>query len=161
MNRWQWFQLVSFQIIWLTAVLGGNQWLSVSIFILLLHFIFSPNRYTDFKILSLALIGIAVDGGLTLMGFYEFNQPPYWLAVLWLGFSLNFGYSLIYLRRLRTHYRVVLGAGAGCYAYLASWKLGAVDLPLGVLVSAVVIAAFWAVLLPVLVVADQKIRGVH
>ncbi len=159
MTPWQWFQLASFQVLWLCAVIGRNQWLLVPVAILSLHFVFTPNRKADFKVLSLAVAGIAVDGALFIFGVFEFSEPPLWLAILWLAFVLNLGHSLIYLRRLSLHWLLIVGALAGSYAYLISWKLGAVDLPLGAVLSGLIIAAIWALLMPVLVKADQRIRA--
>ncbi|MFT6276388.1 MAG: hypothetical protein ACJAZ0_002494, partial [Halioglobus sp.] len=114
MNRWQWFQLISFQVIWFVAVFGRNQWLLVALLILLLHFAFSPEKKSDLKVLSLALLGIGIDAMLTAFGVFQFDETPFWLAVLWLAFVLNFGHSLLYLRRLKTPWLVVVGACAGC-----------------------------------------------
>lgn len=158
MSRWQWFQLISFQVIWFAAVLGGNQWLLIPILIMLVHFKLSPRRNADLKILSLALLGMAVDGSLVLLGIFEFKQPPFWLAILWLAFVLNFGHSLIYLRRIQACWLMVLGACAGSYAYLVSWKVGAVELPMGAILSGIVIASVWSVLLPIMVKSDRWIR---
>jgi hypothetical protein len=160
MNRWQWFQLISFQVIWFVAVFGRNQWLLVALLILLLHFAFSPEKKSDLKVLSLALLGIGIDAMLTAFGVFQFDETPFWLAVLWLAFVLNFGHSLLYLRRLKTPWLVALGACAGCYVYLLSWKLGAVVLPLGVLFTGLLVGVIWAVLLPIMVKADQRLRDI-
>ncbi|MCH9692521.1 MAG: DUF2878 domain-containing protein [Gammaproteobacteria bacterium] len=158
MNRWRWLQLFSFQIFWLTAVLGRNQWLPVLLFLLLLHFLFTPTRINDLKILILAFLGIAVDGSLLLLGVFKFSQPPVWLAALWLAFVLSIGHSFVYLRRLKLYWIAALGAVCGSYAYFISWKLGAVELPLGPMPSSFVVAILWAILLPTLVKTDLWIR---
>lgn len=161
MNRWRWFQLVSFQLLWFVAVFGGNQWLAVGIFILLLHFYFSPEKRADFSVLSLALIGIGCDAMLTAAGVFEFEQTPFWLALLWFAFVLNFGHSLLYLRRISTPWLAILGSVAGCYVYLLSWKLGAVALPMGAIFSGLIVASVWAALLPLMVKMDLRIRVVR
>lgn len=158
MNRWRWFQLVSFQVYWFAAVLGGNRWLPFLLLLLILHFLLSPSRRTDLRVISLALVGVIVDGGLTLLGVFEFNQPPIWLAALWIEFVLSIGHSLVYLRRLKIYWLPAIGACAGSYAYLISWNLGAVELPLGPLYSGLIIASVWAVMLPLLVKTDLWIR---
>ena len=160
MTFWHWFQPVNFQAIWITTVLGGNQWLAVPLFLICLHFIISPCPQNDIKILPLALLGIAQDATLTCFGFFEFLQLPFWLLVLWLGFVLNFGHSLIFLRRLSVFWLIVIGAVAGCYSYMASWKLDAVILPFSVASSALVLGICWAMMLPALVKFDLHIRGV-
>lgn len=159
MTIWHWFQPINFQVIWITAVLGGNQWLVVPLFMICLHFVFSPCRQNDMKILPLALMGLAQDTTLTYLGFFGFQQLPVWLLVIWLGFVLNFGHSLIFLRRLSVFWLIVIGAVGGCYSYMASWKLDAVVLPFGVVTTCLVVAICWAIILPVLVKSDFHIRG--
>ena len=158
MTTWHWFQPISFQVIWISAVLGGNQWLVVPLFLMCLHFVLSPCRREDIKVLPLALMGVALDATLTHLGFFRFPQFPIWLLVLWFGFVLNFGHSLKFLRKLRIFWLIVIGSVGGCYAYLASWKLDAVVLPFGVLVTACVLVVCWAIIFPILVKADLYIR---
>lgn len=159
MKTWHWFQPLSFQLLWLCAVLGGNQWIIASFCLLCLHFIFSPYRQQDVRILPLAFIGIAVDSLLTWFDIFSFSQPPIWLLLLWFSFVLNFGHSFKQLRKLNIVWLMTIGAIGGSYAYLISWKLNAVDLPLGSLLSICVIAFAWAVIFPILVKADLYIRG--
>ena len=158
MNPWRWFQAVSFQIIWPTTVLGGNQWLILPLCILLLHFILSPCRQKDLQIMALALMGIATDMALMQLGVFVFSEWPLWLLVLWFAFVLNFGHSLAFLRRLQVIWLILIGAVGGCYAYLASWKLGAVELPLGLWATSCILLVLWAIIFPLLVKADLYIR---
>lgn len=158
MNRWSWFQAISFQVLWFSCVLGGNAWLAAPIAILGLHLVLSPCLKADVKVLSLALIGVSLDASLSLVNVFAFQQIPLWLVLLWLGFVLNFGHSLRFLRHLHLLWQIVIGAAGGCYAYLASWKLGAVEFPLGLINTACIIAVAWALLLPMLVSADAKLR---
>lgn len=158
MKHWLLLQAVTFQVIWLASVLGGNQWLPVSLAALCVHFSFSPCRKQDTYILPLACLGLALDTLLTLLGVFAFSQLPVWLLVLWLGFVLNFGHSLKVLKKLSSIWLAIIGAMGGCYAYLASWKLGAVDIPLGTPTTAVVLLMSWAILFPILVKADIYIR---
>ena len=158
MHVWRWFQPISFQLIWLTAILGGNQWLLLALFILFLHFMLSPCRQEDLRILPLALIGIVTDISLAQLGLFKFAAWPLWLPVLWLAFVLNFGHSLTFLRRLRMFWLMLIGALGGCYAYLASWKLGAVEFPQGIWITSLLLLIIWAIMLPLLVKADVYFR---
>ena len=159
---WHWFQPINFQLIWLSAVLGGNQWIVFPIVLLCLHFVITPNRQRDLKVLPLAIIGITLDAVLTQLNIFKFVQYPFWLVVLWLGFVLNFGHSLKFLRKLKKPWLMIIGSIGGCYAYLASWKLGAVALPLGAPFSVIVLLIAWALILPLLVKIDLYLReGQH
>ena len=158
MNLWIWFQAISFQVIWLATVLGGNRWLWIPLCILLLHFTLSPRCRQDLQVLLLAFVGITTDIMLTQLGFFKFDEWPLWLLVLWFAFVLNFGHSLIFLRRLPLAWLALIGALGGCSAYLASWKLGAVEFPYDLWVTSGVLLAVWAMILPVLIKADFYLR---
>ncbi|WP_019529542.1 DUF2878 domain-containing protein [Dasania marina] len=159
MKHWLLIQASLFQIIWLACIFGGNQWLIFPMALLLLHFIITPNKYADYKVLPLALVGFGIDYLLMLAGVFYFEESPLWLGALWLGFVLNFGHSLKFLRRLNPLWLMPIGAFSGCYVYLISWYLGAVCLPMGTVLSGLFIAAIWALTLPFYVKADKYIRG--
>jgi len=158
MTLWRWFQAISFQVIWLACVLGGNQWWFIPGIILLLHFILSPSRNNDVKILPLMVLGFAIDMLLTQAGLFVFNSWPFWLMLLWVAFVLNFGHSLSFLRRLKLPWLAIIGALGGSYAYWISWQFGAVNWPFSSLLTTLTIAAIWALLLPLLVRGDLYIR---
>lgn len=160
MKYWLLIQALLFQGVWLLCIFGGNQWLAVALLLLLAHFAVSPSKIADCKVLLLALVGITIDGLLMLAGVFYFDQLPFWLAVLWLGFVLNFGHSLQFLRRLKPIGLMSVGAVSGCYVYLISCYLGAVSLPMGTVVSGLLIAAVWSLSLPFYVLADKHIRGI-
>ncbi|MFP2770837.1 DUF2878 family protein [Oceanisphaera sp. KMM 10153] len=132
MSRWQWTQLLAFEGFWLLAVAGQNSWSLLTGFLLLLHFVFTPSRRADVRVL--------------------------WLALLWAGFVLTLGYSLCWLRRVPLWLLMPIGAVAGTSSYLAGWQLGAVSLPLGFWPSAVILALLWSVLLPLLVRLERRAR---
>ncbi|MBL1378228.1 DUF2878 domain-containing protein [Zobellella iuensis] len=159
MSRWQWIQLLAFEGFWLLAVAGQNRWLAPVVLLLLVHFVFTPSRRADSRVLSLALLGLAVDGGLAWAGVFAFDHPPWWLALLWAGFVLTLGHSLVWLRGFAPWLLALTGALAGASSYLAGWRLGAVQLPLGFWVSALVLALVWAALLPLLVRLDRRLRS--
>jgi hypothetical protein len=161
MTLWQWFQPVSFQIMWLTLILGGNTWLAVSVAILVAHFVLSPSRSEDFKILLLAFVGFSADLIMAHLGFFIFNQWPLWLLILWAAFVLNLGHSMRFLRRLKLIYLMNIGALGGAYAYWVSWKLGAVEWPYGTALTVVLVAAIWAIILPLFVKVDLLTRKPH
>lgn len=76
MTKWLWFQLISFQVMWLSLILGGNTWLPVTLAILAMHFVFTPSRIDDTKVLILALGGFIIDLSMMQLGFFSFSVWP-------------------------------------------------------------------------------------
>lgn len=158
MSRWQWSQLIVFQLLWFVAVLGKNDWVILGILILSLHFILSPQRRSDWRVIPIALLGISVDSLFTISGLFAFESFPIWLGVLWIGFVLSLGHSLAWMRRLPYWMVALIGAVTGTLSYIAGWKLQAVEFPQGYLLTSGVLAIAWAVMLPSMVLIDHKIR---
>ena len=158
MRVWFWSQLIAFQLLWFSAVIGGNEWLIIPLTLIALHFIFSPSRGGDWRVIPIALIGMSADAVLTWAGVFAFDSFPYWLGLLWIGFVLTLGHSMAWLRKIPVALLVPMGALAGTASYLAGWKLQAVDLPLGLTWSVVALSVLWACLLPALVRLDSKLR---
>lgn len=159
MSKWQWAQLVGFYGFWLLAVIGQNSLAWLLGLLIVAHFVFTPSRGADLRVLSLALIGIGIDGLLTGGGVFAFSQWPVWLGLLWLGFVLTLGHSLRWLAARPLWQQVLLGVVAGPSSYLGGWRLGAVALPLGPWVSMLILSAMWGLLLVVLVRWDTKLRS--
>ena len=155
---WFWIQFLTFQLLWLVAVVGGNNWLVLSMMLIGLHFIFTPSRKLDWRVLPVALIGITVDAILTWSGFFAFDHFPLWLAALWISFILTLGHSMSWLSHLPRLLLIPIGAVAGTLSYYAGWKLGAVDFPRGTTTSSIAVAIVWATLLPSLVILNDRIR---
>lgn len=158
MQAWIWSQLIAFQLLWFSAVIGRNDWLWLPLSLIALHFIFTPSRAKDWHVIPLALIGIVIDAFLTWGGVFAFDNFPIWLGLLWIGFVLTLGHSMVWLRRLPPALLVPLGAVAGTASYLAGWKLEAVDFPLGLTWSVLALLFLWSLLLPALVRLDFYIR---
>lgn len=158
MSKWQWAQLVGFEGFWLLAVAGQNATAWLLGLLLIGHFMFTPSRTLDGLVLGLAGIGMALDALLTWTGVFVFGQWPWWLLLLWMGFVLTLGHSMRWLSRMRWWQLMLIGAVAGPSSYIAGWRLDAVILPLGIWLSLLVLIPVWALLLPLLVQCDQRIR---
>ena len=158
MTKWLWFQLISFQVMWLSLILGGNTWLPVTLATLAMHFVFTPSRFEDSKVLILALGGFIIDLSMMQLGFFSFSAWPVWLLFLWAAFILNLGHSMRFLRKFKWIYLISFSALGGVYAYWASWKLGAVDFPQGSLVTLTIVAILWGIWLPMCVKLDVLMR---
>ncbi len=158
MSKWFWAQLIAFQILWFSAVIGRNEWIILSLLLIAAHFMFTPSRATDWRVIPIALIGITVDAMLTWGGIFAFETLPLWLGLIWIGFVLTLGHSMSWLHNLPWFVLVPIGAVAGTASYLAGWKLEAVELPMGLTWTIAILAILWAIMLPLLVQLDYKIR---
>ncbi|MBC8212981.1 MAG: DUF2878 domain-containing protein [Gammaproteobacteria bacterium] len=160
MTRWLWIQLVQFQALWLICVMGQNDLILLALLMIGVHFMFSPAVKQDMRVLPLALIGISIDATLALSGVFAFGAFPFWLGLLWAGFSLSLGHSLVWLKKIPTVLLIPMAAVMGPASYLAGWKLDAVELPFGVSTSMLLLALIWACLLPLLLKLDTRLRSV-
>ena len=78
-----------FQLGWFACVIGGNSlWLLVALAVLVIHLLWI-SRWADEGrlILSVVLLGTAVDSSLRWLGVFEFSESapliPLWLMLLW------------------------------------------------------------------------------
>ncbi|OGW36633.1 MAG: hypothetical protein A2Y97_13795 [Nitrospirae bacterium RBG_13_39_12] len=157
------------------GALRGMPWLGLAVFTLLMV-IFLP--FTDMKkerillTIIVGVIGFLLDSILILFDIYTVNIDtrwllpaslcPEWILALW----LNFGFMLyIYWLILRRSY-VVSGVIGIIFAFIiygnAHWN-GLLKLHRPALVSILIIAVIWAVLIPVLTMFAIKFfsREVH
>ena len=154
-------QAAGFQLLWLAAVIGRNSWLWLPVLLICCHLYTHRQQWrAELSILPVALLGLVVDGGLTLVGIYQFNHLPVWLLALWAGFVLTLNVSMVWLRNLPNTLLAVIGAVSGTGSYLAGERLGAVVIATPTVNSVVIIAGCWALLLPLLVRAEQRWRHV-
>jgi len=134
---------VVFNSYWLLAVLGQShyQWLLV---ICLLGCWWLYRGAWRFALI-LGTAGILMDTVLSQLGLFQFQTAilPLWLVLLWLGFG-----SFVWVMR-RTiavySYYVVIGIGGvgGMMSYLAGYRLGAVNWPLGIAITAMIVLVIW------------------
>ncbi len=152
-----WGQAIGFQALWFNAVLGKNPWLLLGVALLITSVVFSPKRRDDLNLWPLALIGLAGDAVLTATGVFNFDHTPFWLASIWLGFVFTLNHSLHWLQNINVLAQAAIGAVAGTLSYLAGARLGAVELPYGLLASVVVLSAYWSLLLPAMVFMRRRL----
>jgi len=150
-------QAIWFQIIWFAAILGQNRLWLLLIALLLSHRLISHTWKTDIKILPIALLGFAGDLLLTALGVFDFAHFPFWLAAIWIGFALTLLYSMAWLERFNIYWQALIGGMAGCASYLAGARLEAVELPLGMWMTGTMLAAYWAVLLPSMLLVKKRL----
>ncbi|MGL4506758.1 MAG: DUF2878 domain-containing protein [Aeromonas sobria] len=155
---WQWAHLLGFNLYWLLAV----KWQQPGplLVILLLHFLFSPSRKDDVRLLPLALAGCLLDLLLWRIGLFQFPAGfPLWLVLLWLGFALSLAHGMRWLLRLPRWQQALFGIVGGAFSYLAGAAMGAVHLPWGIWISAAVLTVIWMWWLPVLLWVMVKLEG--
>ncbi|GAA5215520.1 DUF2878 domain-containing protein [Corallincola platygyrae] len=147
-----------FDLVWASAVIGGDAWLPVTAGLLILHLFFTSDWVAEVKLwLALATIGVLLDAGLTYAGLFDFGDAyimsqyspiPVWLIALWLGFVSTLNRSLRFMAR-----RLWLAALIGFVvplSYFAGQKLGAVEISLSFWQAYLLLAFLWAITLPLM-----------
>lgn len=155
---WQWAHLLGFNLYWLLAV----KWQPPGplLAILLLHFLFSPSRQRDWRLLPIAVAGCLLDALLWQLGLFRFPAGfPLWLALLWLGFALTLAHGMRWLLRLPRWQQALFGMVGGTSSYVAGAAMGAVNLPWGIWISTALLAVIWMWWLPVLLWVMVKLEG--
>ncbi|WP_429034620.1 DUF2878 domain-containing protein [Aeromonas veronii] len=155
---WQWAHLLGFNLYWLLAV----KWQQPGplLAMLLLHFLFSPSRQRDWRLLPIAVVGCLLDALLWQLGLFRFPSGfPLWLVLLWLGFALTLAHGMRWLLRLPSWQQALFGVFGGASSYVAGAAMGAVNLPWGIWVSTALLAVIWMWWLPVLLWVMVKLEG--
>lgn len=132
-----------FNLLWLMIVIGQEQYIWIAGLILLSVWWLVPD--SCLFSLTLAIPGIIMDSALTRFGVFVFadNTFPGWLIILWLSFA-TFVWSVRQPILQRSSGAViVLGGIGGTLSYLAGARLEAVELPLGLVVSAGILLGCW------------------
>lgn len=145
--------IVGYQAIWFGSILVGNSFVPVAVLLVLLHCLacVEPRREMT-VLLTCTALGFMCDSLLAVAGVYYFEPTPamlpapLWLAVIWLGFAatLRHGLSFAIAKPVLGVSLAFVGAPL---SYLAAARLGAVEFPLGPLVTAAIVAGIWVVLM--------------
>jgi len=145
---------------WWLCVLGAHRpWLLLIVLVgLLLHLCLSPAGELR-VLLAIAAAGCLLDSTLGMLGVFSFDQwplPP-WLALLWLVLASGMRHSLAGFAQPAWR-AVLLGMVGGPLAYQAGARLAGVNLPMGQLVTALILALVWALALPLALRFAAKIK---
>lgn len=140
---------------WWLCVLGAEKpFLSMLVIAgLAVHLSLCPAVHAEVKALLLVTpVGCVLDSVLGALGVFSFDTwpLPLWLALLWLVLASGMRHSLAWADR---HWQLgaLLGAVGGPLAYIGGAGLANVDLPMGPLVTSLLLMPIWAVTLPLLV----------
>lgn len=142
---------IVFYLIWLGLVYVGNGFVPVAITLLAVHVFFISDNATKESelILSVSIIGVAVDLSLNNLGIFSFEGNkllPAWLICLWLCFAATLNYSLRFLAKIKV-LQVLVGAILAPLSYLAGNKLGVVSFGFTVPQTYLLLSIIWAVLM--------------
>ncbi len=149
-----------FQVAWFACALGaGNDAPELSIAVVLIvlatHLLLSHNRQRDLQfIIFVAIIGTTTDSILGWFGILRYDGQwfcPLWLTGLWMAFASTIYYSLSWLKN-RLLLSSLLGAIAGPLSYYAGYKFGALQLSNNLLLSIIILAGIWSLILPLLII---------
>lgn len=156
MNRTLLLNALLFQTGWFACIFAAREpWLlAVAALALLAHFLWIGRWADEGKlVVSVLIAGSALDSFLLQMGVFDFGEQrllvPLWLALLWalLGTTLN--HCLAWTAR-PWWLGSLLGAVAGPLSYWAGARIAGVGLPLGSVPTLLLLAAIWALAIPVL-----------
>ena len=140
-----------FQCGWFACVLGGDSlWLLVGLAVLAVHLLWISAWAKDgVLIISVMLVGTAVDTLLRAVGVFQFSEPgpliPFWLMLLWALLATTLRHCLAWSARPRWR-AALLGAMGGPLSYYAGSQLTDVQFGYGLGPTMAGLAVLWAVL---------------
>ncbi|EWH09404.1 hypothetical protein DS2_12749 [Catenovulum agarivorans DS-2] len=144
--------LVLFQLCWLLAAFYQQQATWVMLLVVAIHFVLSPIKKLDLKVLPLAFVGIVLDQVFTFFDVLIFaNSPavlPVWLMLLWVSFSWCLNHSLNWLIHIPIAYVMLLGAIFGPISYFGGLSLGTFETGTSQALFVTIYSLAWAVFLP-------------
>jgi hypothetical protein len=156
------FNAIWFQSIWFCTVLGREQFLPLTIGLLLLHIWLVHDYRVELRQLAVVGgIGIMADAVLSAVGVFEFSGSvlvPLWLCCLWLAFAAVLGRSLAWLG-VRPLVAAIAGAIAFPLNYWAGLRLGAVEFGYSLPVTMAILAITWAVVLPLMFLLTARLAA--
>jgi hypothetical protein len=154
---------VMFNLSWLAIVYSQSNVLALGIVIthVIVHMrIMGQGRREWILLGGVFLFGMLLDQVLFLGNVLNLSgQPgiaPLWLGCLWLAMATTLMHALAMLQQ-KLWLAAVLGAVGGCASYIAGTRLSIVEFGWPLL-SPVIIALLWALLLPLLLVAARALQ---
>jgi len=146
---------ITFQLCWFIAATYKQDGLLIIGALLTFHLLFSPKKIADFKVLSIALVGILVDQVLIILHVIQLPQSstewsfiPLWLIFLWCSFAWCFNHSLQWLLKLTLPKVAVVGGVFGALSYYAALRLEVFNTLLSPIYFVLVMLLVWSTILP-------------
>jgi hypothetical protein len=159
--KWFWItNFVLFQLSWFCAAFYTANATLLILALLAIHFVISPSRLSDAKLLVLMLVGVAVDSVHFELGTFSSGEHPFpvWLALLWCMFLVSLNHSLNWLVDKSLWLLAGFGAIGGTSSYIAGIKAGALqtDWPFEWVIITLLFS--WGLLFPLLVLGYRYIN---
>lgn len=164
--------LALYQAGWFAMVLGaagGRPWEGAlaGLALLAVHIAMAEERGPEVAtVLAVGVLGTVTDSAQAFAGVFVFESGywsywvvPFWLTVMWMQFATLFHFALRWLSR-RYLLSAALGAVGGPAAFLTGERLGGVIFPMGLRHSLLILAAVWALILPLCVLVSDRFRPV-
>ena len=161
-----WANLIGYQIVWFSAVIGAGQGLAwpgvvAATLVIAAQLAASATARADLRLAGGAVLcGVALDGSLSALGWARYAADawpaPLWILALWAAFALTLNHSLAYLRP-RPWLACVFGAVGGPLAYWGAargWQPVQFEAPAWRATAA--LAAGWALALPALTAGARR-----
>ncbi|QGG80319.1 DUF2878 family protein [Litorivicinus lipolyticus] len=150
-SRAQLYNLVGFNLLWLLLITQRSPWADgVGLAWIGAHFVWFAHPGEPRRVALVMLTGVVIDGLLRRAGVFQFseNAPwlPAWLMLMWGCYATTLEHSLRWLVR-QTRLAIVLGCVAGPLSYAAGMRLGAVEFPMGLWTTLVLLSVIWATLM--------------
>ncbi len=164
---------VVFQLAWFAAVIGAGRGLAwpgvaaVAAFALLQLGTRPDTRAADLRLIALAAVaGFALDSVFAATGLLRYAAPwpsawlaPAWIVALWVNLALSLNHSLRWLQRW-PWLAGVMGAISAPLSFLGAARgFDAVAFASPTWRTLAIVAACWAVLLPLLVLAARALAA--
>lgn len=126
---------------------------------MLVHYRFFSKLSELKQLLPVTLVGLCIDTAWHFSPAITFQGPgfviPFWLMGLWIIFPMTLNHSLSWLKG-RIPLQAILGAVGGGGSYVAGAALGAAE---GSTLGLLIVAAFWALWLPLIYLWLEKSKG--
>ncbi|PJM71467.1 DUF2878 domain-containing protein [Achromobacter ruhlandii] len=161
-----WANLIGYQIVWFSAVIGAGQGLAwpgvvAATLFIAAQLAASATARADLRLAGGAVLcGVALDGSLSALGWARYAADawpaPLWILALWAAFALTLNHSLAYLRP-RPWLACVFGAVGGPLAYWGAargWQPVQFEAPAWRATAA--LAAGWALALAALTAGARR-----
>jgi hypothetical protein len=163
---------IAFQCAWFALVLGAAHdflWrgIAVAVLVMLLHLLMSRRPARELQLITVTiLLGTVWDSALSATeviqypsGQFSVDVAPVWIMAMWGLFATTLNVSLVFMRG-----RYLLAAAFGVIgaplSFMAGMRLQALQFP-HLTLAMVVIAAGWAVLMPVLMYLSVRFDGMN
>lgn len=145
------FNLLIYKLSWFLLVFFQETALAWGLLLLLASMSLQFGTGTAWKRAAcIALLGMAADQSLTILGVFDFETEllPLWLVVLWLHFGMALPCGFSFLQAWPRWGQSLAGMVAGPLSYWAGSLQGGVQFPVPLYATLLILALGWGLLMP-------------